>query len=36
VHAMDTEAMFPYKQTHMLKVKNAFRDYLIRLAAAQQ
>ena len=36
VHAMDTEAMFPYKQMHMLKVKNAFRDYLIRLAAAQQ
>jgi len=36
VHAMDTEAMFPYKQTHMLKVKNAFRDYLFRLTAAQQ
>ena len=36
VHAMDTEAMFPYKQMHMLKVKNAFRDYLFRLTAAQQ
>jgi len=36
VHAMDTEAMFPYKQTHMLKVRNAFRDYLFRLTAAQQ
>ena len=33
VHAMDTEAMFPYKQHHMQKVKNAFRDYLIRLTA---
>jgi len=36
VHAMDTEAMFPYKQTHMLKVRNAFRDYLFRLTARQQ
>jgi len=36
VHAMDTEAMFPYKQTHMLKVKNAFRDYLFRLTAVKQ
>lgn len=35
VHAMDPEAMFPYKQKHMLKVKNAFRDYLLRLTAAQ-
>jgi hypothetical protein len=33
VHAMDTEAMFPYKQQHMQKVKNAFRDYLLRLIA---
>jgi glutathione synthase/RimK-type ligase-like ATP-grasp enzyme len=33
VHAMDLEDQFPYKQTHMLKVKNAFRDYLIRLTA---
>ena len=33
VHAMDTEAMFPYKQHHMQKVKNAFRDYLLRLTA---
>ena len=35
VHAMDPEAMFPYKQVHMLKVKNAFREYLFRLKAAQ-
>ena len=33
VHAMDTEAMFPYKQHHMQKVKNAFCDYLLRLTA---
>ena len=31
VHAMDPEHLFPYKQVHMLKVKNAFRDYLSRL-----
>ncbi|MBS1229383.1 MAG: hypothetical protein H6R17_2660 [Proteobacteria bacterium] len=31
VHAMDTEAMFPYKQHHMQKVRDAFRDYLFRL-----
>ena len=36
VHAMDSEAMFPYKQVHMLKVKAAFRDYLFRLTAAQK
>ena len=36
VHAMDLEDQFPYKQPHMLKVKNAFRDFLIRLTAAQQ
>ena len=35
VHAMDTEEMFPYKQVHMLKVKNAFQNYLFRLSAAQ-
>lgn len=35
VHAMDLETQFPYKQIHMLKVKNAFRDYLFRLSAAQ-
>ncbi|MDR3410146.1 MAG: hypothetical protein P4L87_04255, partial [Formivibrio sp.] len=33
VHAMDLEDMFPYKQIHMLKVKNAFRDFLIRLTS---
>lgn len=35
VHAMDTEEMFPFKQGHMLKVKNAFREFLFRLKAAQ-
>ena len=34
VHAMDSEAMFPYKQTHMRKVRDAFRDYLLRLSKA--
>lgn len=34
VHAMDPEDLFPYKQVHMLKVKNAFRDYLFRLKEA--
>lgn len=33
VHAMDSEALFPYKQVHMLKVKDAFRDFLLRLTA---
>jgi glutathione synthase/RimK-type ligase-like ATP-grasp enzyme len=33
VHAMDTEDQFPYKQVHMRKVKNAFRDLLVRLTA---
>ena len=31
VHAMDPEQLFPYKQVHMLKVKNAFREFLFRL-----
>ncbi len=31
VHAMDTAELFPYKQVHMLKVKNAFREFLLRL-----
>ena len=31
VHAMDPEALFPYKQVHMEKVKIAFRDFLFRL-----
>jgi hypothetical protein len=33
VHAMDSEDQFPYKQAHMAKVKNAFRDFLFRLTA---
>lgn len=35
VHAMDPVDKFPYKQAHVLKVKNAFRDYLFRLTAAR-
>ncbi len=31
VHAMDPEHLFPYKQSHMKKVKTAFRDLLLRL-----
>jgi glutathione synthase/RimK-type ligase-like ATP-grasp enzyme len=34
VHAMDPEQLFPYKQTHMKKVADGFRDYLVRLTAA--
>ena len=33
VHAMDPEHLFPYKQRHMQKLKNAFRDFLFRRAA---
>jgi glutathione synthase/RimK-type ligase-like ATP-grasp enzyme len=33
IHAMDTEAQFPYKQIHMFKVKNAFRELLLRRMA---
>lgn len=33
VHAMDPEALFPYKQVHMHKVRQAFENLLIRLAA---
>jgi hypothetical protein len=36
VHAMDTEAMFPYKQIHMQKVRDAFREFLFRLTGAQR
>ena len=32
IHAMDPEDLFPYKQVYMRKVKNAFRDFLLRLA----
>ena len=35
VHAMDPEALFPFKQVHMGKVKNAFREFLFRRTAAQ-
>ncbi|HEX5364082.1 MAG TPA: hypothetical protein VFW59_07415 [Gallionella sp.] len=33
VHAMDPEELFPYKQFHMRKVRDAFRDFLFRRAA---
>ena len=33
VHAMDSEQLFPHKQTHMLKVKLAFRELVLRLHA---
>ena len=33
IHAMDTEAQFPYKQIHMHKVKKAFRDLLLQRMA---
>ena len=36
VHAMDSEQMFPYKQVHMLKVKKAFQDLLLRLYAGSE
>jgi glutathione synthase/RimK-type ligase-like ATP-grasp enzyme len=35
VHAMDSEQKFPFKQLHMQKVKNAFRDFLLRLTASR-
>ena len=35
VHAMDPEDLFPYKQVHMLKVKQAFEAYLAGLPASQ-
>jgi hypothetical protein len=33
VHAMDPEELFPYKQVQMHRVRDAFRDYLLRLTA---
>lgn len=33
VHAMDSEELFPYKQQHIAKARNAFRAYLQRLTA---
>jgi hypothetical protein len=36
VHAMDAEEMFPYKQFHMRKVRDAFRSFLLRLTAPGQ
>lgn len=33
VHAMDPDDLFPYKQYHMQKVQNAFRDFLFRLTS---
>lgn len=34
IHAMDLEYQFPFKQVHMQKVKDAFRDYLFKLTSA--
>lgn len=34
VHAMDPEALFPYKQVHMRKVREAFEDFLVSLRQA--
>lgn len=36
VHAMDPEDMFPYKQTHIRKIRQGFRDYLFSLTNGQQ
>ena len=35
VHAMDPEDLFPYKQVHMRKVKQAFEDFLVRRTTRQ-
>ena len=35
VHAMDSEALFPYKQGHMLKVRRAFESFLFGLGATR-
>lgn len=35
IHAMDLEEVFPNKQIHMLKVKNALRDLLLRRSATR-
>ncbi len=36
VHAMDSEALFPYKTSHMRKVSKAFVDFVVRLTANRQ
>ncbi|OIR12359.1 hypothetical protein GALL_60580 [mine drainage metagenome] len=36
VHAMDPEDTFPYKKAYMLKVKNAFEDFLLSLPGASK
>lgn len=33
VHAMDPEQMFPYKQQHIQKARDAFQNFVLRLAA---
>ncbi|GAB5604368.1 ATP-grasp domain-containing protein [Sideroxyarcus sp. TK5] len=35
VHAMDPEELFPYKQQHIAKARDAFRAYLQRLTASR-
>lgn len=36
VHAMDPEELFPYKQQHIAKARDAFRAYLQRLTTGSQ
>ena len=33
VHAMDPEDLFPYKQQHISKIRNAFREFLFERIA---
>jgi len=33
VHAMDSETLFPHKQVHMQKVRDAFRSMLLQRVA---
>ena len=35
VHAMDSEALFPFKQRHMARLRAAVRDLLLRRSGAQ-
>ncbi|WP_194161655.1 ATP-grasp domain-containing protein [Extensimonas vulgaris] len=35
VHAMDSEALFPFKQRHMARLRTAVRDLLLRRTGAQ-
>jgi len=35
IHAMDPEDMFPHKQVHMAKVRDAFRGYILQRMATE-